>query len=635
MGQIKFEDDYMFRNNRMITSSPDIALTELVANAWDAGALHVNITLPVGDECCISVTDDGSGMSEEEFDERWMTLNYNRTKHQGQYVIFPPDIDENRTRVAYGRNGVGRHGMLCFADKYTVKTWKEGECLEYVISTSSGEEPFKIITKNTYEKDGHGTEISTYASRNIPDVRMIKEILSARFIYDPQFELTINGENLTLATCDGVIREEELQTFNGKKLKVAIIDSTKTAVSSHQHGIAFWVCGRLVGAPSWTYGKYQFLDARFKIAKRYTIIVQSEDIIDEVKPDWTGFFESNVMDKVFLAIKTVVTELVNNVMKEQITDLKEEVIEDTKDELKDLSLSEKREVSSFMDALTETNPMMATEMLKISVEALMKIQRAKKGQELLAQLGNMRPDEIDKLSDLLKNWDINDVVSVIDEIDRRILVVEAISRIYENKGIDELHTLHPMVLGARWLFGAEFDSPMFASNKTLNTVIKSLFKDDEYDIDAVANPRKRPDIVCLNKFTLKAVCTDRSDTEAGGIMKPDQILIIELKRGGFEIGAEEAHQAENYVRQIKKSGVLHKAAGIHAFVVGCYIGDIDTHKSTESGIIDVVTYGQLVETANTKLFGLRQTLEEHYKNFDEESLVEKALKQPEQMKIKF
>ena len=91
--------------------------------------------------------------------------------------------------------------------------------------------------------------------------------------------------------------------------------------------------------------------------------------------------------------------------------------------MEDLSLSEKREVSSFMDVLTETNPMMATEMLKTSVEALMKIQKAKKGQELLAQLGNMRPDEIDKLSDLLKNWDINDVVSVIDEIDRRILVV--------------------------------------------------------------------------------------------------------------------------------------------------------------------------------------------------------------------
>lgn len=51
-------------------------------------------------------------------------------------------------------------------------------------------------------------------------------------------------------------------------------------------------------------------------------------------------------------------------------------------------------------------------------------------------------------------------------------------------------------------------------------------------------------------------------------------------------------------------------------------------KSSESRIVDVVTYGQLVETANMKLFGLRETLEEHYKTLDEESLVEKALKQP-------
>lgn len=50
MGKIRFEDDYIFRNNRMITSSPDIALTELVANAWDAGALHVDITLPTDEE---------------------------------------------------------------------------------------------------------------------------------------------------------------------------------------------------------------------------------------------------------------------------------------------------------------------------------------------------------------------------------------------------------------------------------------------------------------------------------------------------------------------------------------------------------------------------------------------------------
>ncbi len=635
MGKIRFEDDYIFRNNRMITSSPDIALTELVANAWDAGALHVDITLPTDEERNLCIKDDGCGMSEQEFNERWMTLNYNRTKHQGKYVVFPDDLEEkNKTRVAYGRNGVGRHGMLCFANSYVIRTWNAGKCFECTISISSGNEPFKIVSKKSYKKEGHGTEISSYASRNIPNLKETKEILSARFIYDPQFDLTINGESLTLATCDGVVKEEEVKTKDGKRLNVSIIDSTKTASSSQQHGIAFWVCGRLVGTPAWSYGRYQFLDARYRIAKRYTVIVQSEDIIDEVQPDWTGFFDSIVMDNVYLAVKELVSELVSNVMREQITDLKTEVIEGSRDELEELSLSEKREVSLFMDVLTDTNPMMATEMLKASVEALMQIQKAKKGHELLVQLSNMKPEEIDKLSDLLKSWDINDVISVIDEIDRRILVIEAIGRVYENKNTDELHTLHPMVLGARWLFGAEFDSPMFASNKSLNTVVKGLFKDEEYDVDAIANPRKRPDIVCLKKSSMRVVCTDRVDNEAGRIMKPDQILIVELKRGGSEIGLMEVAQAENYVRQIKKSGILHKTSSIHAFVVGCKIGDIDTHKEVDSGIVDVVTYGHLVDTASVKLFGLRQTLEEHYKNLDDECLVEKALKEPAQIKMR-
>ena len=113
MGSIKFEEDYIFRNNRSITFSPDIALTELVANAWDVGALTVDITIPIEDESYISITDDGCGMLEDEFMKHWMTLNYNRAKHQGKEVTFPPDMKiENKKRIAYGRNGVGRHGML-------------------------------------------------------------------------------------------------------------------------------------------------------------------------------------------------------------------------------------------------------------------------------------------------------------------------------------------------------------------------------------------------------------------------------------------------------------------------------------------------------------------------------------------
>lgn len=107
----------------------------------------------------------------------------------------------------------------------------------------------------------------------------------------------------------------------------------------------------------------------------------------------------------------------------------------------------------------------------------------------------MSEEDLDKLADMLKNWDINDVLTVLDEINRRIVVIEAIDRLHTDENTDELHTLHPLVLNARWLFGTEFDSPMFVSNVTLNTVVRTLFNEKDYDSSYLANPKKRPDIV--------------------------------------------------------------------------------------------------------------------------------------------
>jgi len=67
---VLFEEGYIFRTCRTITSTPDIALTEFVANAWDAGAFNVNIIIPTEDGDVISVEDDGIGMSDAEFRQR-------------------------------------------------------------------------------------------------------------------------------------------------------------------------------------------------------------------------------------------------------------------------------------------------------------------------------------------------------------------------------------------------------------------------------------------------------------------------------------------------------------------------------------------------------------------------------------
>ena len=621
---VYFEEDYIFRNNKSITNNNDIALTELVANAWDAGARNVDITIPLEEHELISIVDDGIGMTDEEFHERWMTLNYNRQKRQGASVQFP-DEGENSKRIAYGRNGVGRHGMFCFANSYKIETWKNGVFNIYDIAISHGNSPYEIINHTIDTKDGHGTKISAFVDRHLPDANAMTDILSARFMYDPKFVVKINGKNIDLSQHKGVIYEKEFITKANAKLMMTIVDSEKTAAKSQQHGIAFWVSGRLVGQPSWTWGKITFLDGRLKVAKRDTIIIKTDDLIDYVLPDWSGFSESANMISHYQSIKVEVDEFIKNVMREQLGEIRLETIKESMDDLEELNIAGQRNISSFIEKITEENPVVSQEYLQAAVNALISIEKSKKGEELLAKLGEMSTDQLDKLADILSTWNVDDIATVIGEIDKRIVVIEAIQRIYNNKETDELHTLHPLVLNSKWLFGAQYDSPMFVSNSALTTVVKSLFKDEDYDLSEIDNPRKRPDIVALKKYSLKAVCTDRIDMDAGEIMKPDQILLIEVKRGGFEITDEEVSQTEYYVRQIRKSAVLHSSATIDAYVVGEKLGDVDSQKITSSGRIHAVTYGHLVETASAKLFRLRERLQEHYDTLGERSIVELAL----------
>ena len=137
----KFEKDFIERTYSSIVSDMSIAFSELVANSWDAGATLVSITLPEKKGQSIVIEDNGSGMTDKEFQQRWMTIAYNRVAHQGQYIEYNSSNGKAK-RLAYGRNGVGRHSMLCFDSQYQVETWRDGKCNTYKISVDGGDSAF-------------------------------------------------------------------------------------------------------------------------------------------------------------------------------------------------------------------------------------------------------------------------------------------------------------------------------------------------------------------------------------------------------------------------------------------------------------------------------------------------------------
>lgn len=204
-----FEEDYLVRTLGRIAHDPEIAPTELVANAWDAGASLVDLTIPSVRETTLVIKDDVHGMTEQQFKSRWMTLGYDRVKHQGKNVEFPVERKEWR-RKAYGRNGVGRHGLLYFADSYLVETRCDHKGTPFEIGTQSRDNPFRIEKKTSFIRQGSGTILSVTVSRHLPKPERIREILSARFLHDPQFVVRVNGLSVSLADQSGLIERCEL-----------------------------------------------------------------------------------------------------------------------------------------------------------------------------------------------------------------------------------------------------------------------------------------------------------------------------------------------------------------------------------------------------------------------------------------
>jgi hypothetical protein len=93
-----------------------------------------------------------------------------------------------------------------------------------------------------------------------------------------------------------------------------------------------------------------------------------------------------------------------------------------------------------------------------------------------------------------------------------------------------------------------------------------------------------------------------------------QILLIELKRGGFKIGRDERNQAQGYVEDILGCGSLIGTPFVFAYVVGETIdskalnADIKGPGDIVRGKLFLTNYSQLVDTAERRLFNLRSRL---------------------------
>jgi len=608
-----FEEGFLEKISGNIVHDPDFALTELVANAWDAGATEVNIKLPLELGEGFSITDNGHGMTRPEFEKRWMCLGYNRSKHQGVTVEFPPDLQGNRK--AFGRNGIGRHAMFCFSDTYFVETTKNGRKNCVQIRLSNGSNPWEIVSINESKASYHGTTLSCSVDRHLADIPHSKELLAARFFHDPLFSVFVNDEKLSLESHPGVSEPEIIEVDDFGQICVTTIDSQKNARTNYLQGFTFRVNNRLVGEPSWIIDPYTPIDGRTNFGKRFSFLVECDFMQeDALESDWSQFKKGAKRFSLFRVLNEFVLKKYRSFSLERIEETKKDAYQNNIESIKELPDNQQFEVENFVSNIVQNDPMIEADALSKVLTSFISLQNTRTGKSLLEKLATFSMDDYEALDRLLSEWSIQDALVVLEEVDRRISIIRTIEVLSAKDDTDELHTLHPLVSKSRWLFGPEYESSEYCFNQTLKNTVNKLFKVDS-TIKQYPNWRKRPDLVVLPETTLSVVGIE--EFQESGLTDTRKVLLLELKKGKFSITRKEMNQGEEYVADMRGSGFIKTNCWYDVFVIGHRIDSGISDKTlTENDVpfakIRCATFASLTQTANRRLLNLKDKLLERY-----------------------
>ena len=190
-------------------SNVPAVLAEAVANAWDADARHVSITIDRGGNR-IEISDDGTGMDEHDINDKYLTVGYERRQNDGSQSA-------ELGRPVMGRKGIGKLSLFSIAETIEVHSAKNGQrhgfrmllpaIRESITAEADTYEPEPVRTEEVQVHGGRGTCIVlTDLKRRLTHTEAaLRKRLARRFSIigaEHQFEVSVNDEEISVADRD-------------------------------------------------------------------------------------------------------------------------------------------------------------------------------------------------------------------------------------------------------------------------------------------------------------------------------------------------------------------------------------------------------------------------------------------------
>lgn len=197
-------------------------LGEAISNAWDADAQNVRITID-RDKNILVIEDDGRGMSESDFQNKFLKIGYSKRKDNVSKTT--------NGRPFIGRKGIGKLALLSCAKKITVLTKTmntdlvggiiDNSGLDQAIKDDVSANEYKLSIPDTSIIENYGKgmtsgtiilfeEINDGIRNRIEYIRKLVALYFRFSLLDSSFNIFLNGKQITLDELNDLIGDTQL-----------------------------------------------------------------------------------------------------------------------------------------------------------------------------------------------------------------------------------------------------------------------------------------------------------------------------------------------------------------------------------------------------------------------------------------
>jgi hypothetical protein len=502
--------------------STELALKELVDNAWDADAEIVKIHLPKAfEDGQIIISDDGCGMTTKELENEYLVIASDRIARKGEKT-------QKKSRKVKGRKGIGKFAGLVAANTMEIQSKARGIQTsliikkEHLLSSKKDLEKIQLQTSTSVVKESDvGTTIflsDLNQNFTFPSIGKMKSILMFEYGRQSDFKIYVNEELVGVEDIPGdtFVKELDLKDIGKVNVKFTISDEKPLK----NPGIVVKVNGKVIGKPGF-FGLEENENIPGKLLKRVYGEVEADGLADDVTADWGAIIEnSNAFQDVSQEVHDIVEKEVTKTFKREVNLQKARIQKKINSQLQKLPENRREYAKKTLERILQRFSYENDERINTIISVILDALEYDEYWLVIQNIESAHKGDIFKLADALSEFGLVDMMNIAVQAKRRLNLLDEIQKLIEDEKTLEI-TIHKALEKNLWVFGSHFS--FMASNESLKSIVENKLL-QEYQGEKA---KKRPDLLLSADYSGK-------------------YLLLEFKRPIHTINRDDENQAVKY-----------------------------------------------------------------------------------------